>query len=372
MSGKIEHLVKQYRTREELSQRGVWRGELYRPEELRYFERGWCWKTLLLGEEDDLVTNLESVQIGDEPVRERDSREMPGVRRLTPVTAISHPLEVDDDPLKENIPLEDTLDIVRLDVDRLLLDPVFANEATKEEMIKILYNYVLENETSYKQGYHEICGAVYLQMRKEDAEARTVNTFNIFNKLMSRVRPVFYEEEALLKWSRERFDAIFKCTAPKLYELLVKHHGMDNTVWLIRWSRLLFLRELELGYALRIWDHLLTFSYPLADLVACTIVVMLIVISQELHTCEDQGEVISLLLHYPPEKLIDCTDLMKYSASLYELFASRQYEDMYGVGQTLSKIYNHDWYDKIAAVPDQNRLRLEERLKRRVEMRLKK
>ncbi|SCU86637.1 LAMI_0D02982g1_1 [Lachancea mirantina] len=381
MSGKIEHLVKRYCTREELSNRGVWRGELYKASEWPFFERGWCWKTLLLGEEDGLLTRLEPVALVESEISGWNATESSGLRRLTPVVADNHPLELcnptqandsreEDDRFKEKLSMMETLEIIELDVRRLLLDKIFAHEQVKSHMVQILYNYVVENNTSYKQGYHELCGAVYLQMLSDEPEMRVVNTFNIFNKLMVRIRPVFYEEKALIAWSKDVFDTILKLTIPRLHTLLTDHHKVDSTLWLIRWTRLLFLRELDLSYALRIWDHILTFTYPVPDLIACVIVVMLIAISQELHSCEDQGDIISLLLHYPSDRQINCVDLMKHSANLYELYSTHQFQEMPGFGEIICRTYNREWYDKSAQIKDPNRLRLEERLKRRVEWRL--
>ncbi|KAM3160684.1 Rab-GAP TBC domain-containing protein [Lachancea thermotolerans] len=373
-SGKIEHLVQRYGTREELIKRGVWRGELYRAEEATFLDRGWCWKTLLLDREDELlVTELVPVPTNfeDTGCNYAEAGRL-GVRKLTTELVQDHPLMEEDDRLKESISVEETLDIVRLDISRLLLDPVFSDPECKAEMVQILYNYVAHNHTSYKQGYHELCGAVYLQMLEEEGETRKLNTLNIFNKLMAQVRPVFYEETALLQFSKQKFDAVFKLTAPMLRHLLTAHHGLDHAVWLIRWTRLLFLREFDIAYVLRIWDHLLTFTVPVQDLVACCTVVLLIAVTQDLYACEDQGEVISILLHYPQDKLINCVDLMKHSASLYELYVTRQYSDMRGLGENLCKVYNRSWYEKQTQVADHNRLRLEERLKRRVEQRLRK
>lgn len=215
-SGKIEHAIKRYGTREELAKRGVWRGDLYRAEEARFLDRGWCWKTLLLGDEDELLaTELEEV-----PANPQESEEKTlvagklGVRQLTKEVVQDHPLadfqDDTDDRLKDKITMRETLDIINLDVSRLLLDPVFSSETSKAEMVQILYNYVMQNRTSYKQGYHELCGAVYLQMLGESADTRKLNTLNIFNKLMYRVRPVFYEETALLHFSEHKFNHIFK------------------------------------------------------------------------------------------------------------------------------------------------------------------
>ncbi|SCV05527.1 LANO_0H09450g1_1 [Lachancea nothofagi CBS 11611] len=385
-SSKVEHLIKRYGTREELAKHGVWRGELYRAEESSFMDRGWCWKTLLLGDGDEpLVTDLAIVpenSLASSPVH--SATRQYGIRNLTSERASTHPLmtiddaahtiskDGDDDRLKEKVSVQETLDIIELDVSRLLLDPIFESAECKKEMVEILYNYVLYNQTSYKQGYHELCGAVYMQMFREVPDTRKLNTLNIFNKLMKRARSVFYEEAALLQFAEFKFDRIFRITVPKLHHLLTKHHGLDNAVWLIRWTRLLFLREFDLNYVLRIWDHLLTFMIPLEDLVACCIVVLLIAITRDLYACEDQGEVIGLLLHYPSHRLIDCVELMKQSASLYELYVTKQFSDMEGLGENLCKVHNRQWYDKQTQVVDHNRLRLEERLKRRVGLRLNK
>lgn len=373
MSSKIQHLVERYQSRDRLSRQGVWKGELYTPQEIPFLHRGWCWRTLLLSDEDELIVSLEVVPDTEELESRRNSPVKPtthGIRRLTPVMAESHPLTLED-PLKEQIPMDETLDIISLDLERLLIDDIFSKESVKNEMKRILYNYVIYNNTSYKQGYHELCGTIYLQMQGNGQDEVMVNTFNIFNKLMKHVQPVFYTEGKLIEWCRNTFGSILKHTSPKLHDLLVKHHRMDNTIWLIRWTRLLLLREFDMDYVLKIWDHLLTFQYPIEGLMACMIVVLLIVVSQELHCCEDQGDLISILLHYPREKAIDVVELLKYSGNLYELWASKQFEDMKGVGDTLCKIYSREWYEKCQGI-DVNRLRLEERLRKRVEWKLSK
>ncbi|SCU86795.1 LAME_0D07690g1_1 [Lachancea meyersii CBS 8951] len=385
-SNLIQHLVQRYGTREDLTRRGIWRGDLYNAEESRFLDRGWCWKTLLLrGEDELLVTELAPVpeKAAIEEAQLHPDRTQSRLRNLTPERARTHPLmhgedeanlgnQDAEDRLKEKISVQETLQIVRLDISRLLLHPMFESTECKAEMVQILYNYVMHNQISYKQGYHELCGAVYMQMANESCETRKLNTLNIFNKLMERARPVFYEEAALLDFAHFKFDRILKLTMPKLHHLLTKHHGLDNAVWLIRWTRLLFLREFDLNYVLKVWDHLLTFVIPLEDLVACCIVVLLIAIARDLYSCEDQGEVISILLHYPSDKLIDCVELMNKSAGLYELYVTKQYADMKGLGENLCKVHNRQWYDKQTQVADQNRLRLEERLKRRIGQRLRK
>ncbi|GCE99598.1 hypothetical protein ZYGM_003168 [Zygosaccharomyces mellis] len=154
--------VDRYGSRDELIQRGIWRGELY-----RYTDtdkgRGWLWKVLVAEEQ------LNSGH-------KYNKRPKMHVRRLTPpaLPILTPPLEK---PVIE-------LDLGRLN-DSELLEPK-VQKILLELMIRVL---TIHNWT-YKQGFHELLGTVWLQLREPHS------TMTVFEKLMEQVVPIFYDESS--------------------------------------------------------------------------------------------------------------------------------------------------------------------------------
>lgn len=401
MKDVLQWAIDHYETRDQLVQKGIWKGELYHDSIFKENSRGWLWKALLLCDENNncLLTDnfkgLDLNQFGLVPVPmltdgdnydENHNANVPkrvlhsnvsssvGIRRLTPVEAVEkHPLSDDNDQTKGSLSkgsdekpltLRETLEIIDLDLSRIMLDDIFQEPKVHAQMRQLLYNYLLIHQSEhlqYKQGFHEILSVIYLQLyHGTDLDNTDLqNVLIIFNKLMNQIEPIFYNEENLINWDKRVFTKIFRICLPDLFSKVfyqppktgsgkkknVDHLIHSNLIWLIRWTRLLFLRELPLKYVLIIWDHVLTFNYPLDIFIACTIITLLLSIYDELHELVSQGdyehtnnndEFVELILHFKKifekedaskddEKFLD---LCKVTGNLCELWYGKNYDDM--------------------------------------------
>ncbi|AET41527.1 GTPase-activating protein GYP6 Ecym_8243 [Eremothecium cymbalariae DBVPG len=371
MNMSVQHLVNKYHSKEQLSQTGIWEGVLYEADTKRYLDRGWCWKILLLSEVDlDEWSEMEqpvAATYGVDKVRNLTEGHLEQLRE------VSGDMVVQDDRLKERASLEEQVEIITLDVQRLLIDRIFAEQNVQDDMIAILSQYTEETGRPYKQGYHELCGILYMQLYHNGyRESIRHTSIQMVKCFLGKVAPTFYDEGNLIQWTKETFEPMLSHASPQIYEQLLFHHQLDNSIWLIRWTRLLFLREFDLDYTIQLWDHILTFRYPVPELVAAIAVVSLVLVVQELHSCEDHGDLMALLLHYPVENLTPPRQLMKTTKLLVEYWLSGQHSRMQPVCDTLIEEHNSDWYRRMKDSADSGqRLRLEERLKRRAESRLK-
>lgn len=418
--------VDQYESRESLIRRGVWKGDLYKTVDVNKGSRGWLWKTLVL-DDDQEVKELMPVPIltegSEDPTsaivqsanRPRDNL----IRRLTPVATKAHPLsqkqigdmrdkgelegqkvvEGDEDD-EDGMSVSEKLEIIDLDLSRLMLDKIFQEPLVHARMKQIMYNFLMRkgasSPSSYKQGYHEILGIIFLQLDEarrnneggnndnsnnnnddDDGDAVMMNqVLCIFEKIMKQMVGVFYNETRLIKWDSDVFQPILNNSCPELYKLIYSNqHHHTNIIWLIRWTRLLFIRELPRDYTLIIWDHILTFTYPLDTLIACIIVTLLVNNYQNLmEKIEDHNDIVEFMLHYSlnSSSMIDCVELCKMSGNLCELWYLQDFTAMKLVADSFLKIrFNVENKTTPKAVKiDPNRKRLEDRLRKRVKQTL--
>lgn len=204
MKDVLQWAIDHYETRDQLLQKGIWKGELYHDSIFKENSRGWLWKALLLCDENNncLLTDnfkgLDLNQFGLVPVPmladgdnydENHNANVPkrvlhsnvsssvGIRRLTPVEAVEkHPLSDDNDKTKGSLSkgsdekpltLRETLEIIDLDLSRIMLDDIFQEPKVHAQMRQLLYNYLLIHQSEhlqYKQGFHEILSVIYLQL----------------------------------------------------------------------------------------------------------------------------------------------------------------------------------------------------------------
>lgn len=402
--------IDKYETREELVQQGIWNGELYKTVSITTSNgRGWLWKTVVLDGEGStnslipvpILTGKDDEEENTGKGNHRKTSSSIGIRRLTPVGIVdnAHPLgesnnnsvfEEDDD----NTSLRDKLEIIDLDLSRLMLDDIFHDAEVHAEMRQIMYNFLIRKgshcPSSYKQGYHELLGLIYLQLHEdrqtntENREMMMNNVLCIFDKLMKQMIMFFYNEKQLIKWDSNEFQPILKACCPKLYDIICSDRNHTNLLWLIRWTRLLFIRELPRDYTLIIWDHILTFTYPLDTFVACLIVVLLLnnykVFVEEI---EDHNDLVELLLHYQErsDSMIDCVELCRMAGNLCELWYMQDTNAMKLISDTFLKIRfnvssnNTKEEEKKnnnnnSNIVDPNRRRIEEKLRKRVKQTL--
>jgi TBC1 domain family protein 5 len=344
-----------YPTVKEL-RRAVLQGEYI--QDTAFFSRPFLWRTICSNTYNVTFRKDELVKVPNNTDGESD------------ITEIVHSKETLERSSTEYDPLsmDEALDVIKLDVDRLLIDPLFQEDSVKEEIIEILYNY--NKFTPYKQGFHEICGIIYLQLHNESPNSDTVkvDTFNIFTSMMITVVPNFYNSDNLVGWCVSVFNKYLRLIDPPLYNLLIRTHKVESQVWLIRWVRLVFLRELGADNTMKLWDFMLCYNHDLCKLIPFIIIVLLIKLKLRLVDCEDSGEVLYLLLHYPHSELSSETvkQIVDWSIKLCDCPEDK----LETLGLTLNKkIHKGMKWDKIR---DLDRLKLELKLQRRVRCALKK
>lgn len=409
-------IIGTYRTREQLIQQGIWNGQLYKTSlSISTKDRAWIWKTLLLHSEEEDDSSSTTIYITPDsvlsnsletlipvPIISADSSHKSvdnknslnykyknanpikkfsnGIRKLTPKETHLHPLGNSTDTAKndsdDTMSLQDTLEIVDLDLSRLMIDDIFQQPRIHAIMRQIMFNYLVltNNQTDlpiedqtffYRQGYHEILGIIFLQFYDPNEEIISQDKIKfillIFIKLMNPLQKHFYIEKNLLHWETNCFAKILKLTSPTLYKIFYPTDESNNMIWLIRWSRLLFLRELPQEHILIIWDHLLTFSYSLSNMVACTIISILLILQDHIIKIVEDGDyddLIEFMLRFNKDQGINIDVLLvsKTMKNLCDTWCCGQFNDLKKIGDSFIQLKN----------VDPNRQRLENKLRQRV------
>ncbi|CCF59770.1 hypothetical protein KAFR_0H03600 [Kazachstania africana CBS 2517] len=409
MAELVQRIIKKYSTREQLIANGVWKNELYtfsNDQILSRKARGWLWKSLLLHvdegdyndvrhEDYELIAipdiSAEKTATDDATVgsvsQHRGTSRVPtglkkitnGIKKLTPREVHTHPLHSAEDPNGNDgdMSLEDTLEIIDLDLSRLLLDEIFQKSEVHSQMKQIMLSYLVlsnrsglpltEQRFSYKQGYHEILGVIYLQLHSlVSSHANTSKaTLVIYSKLMNQLAPTFYNETNLLNWEKNYFIPILQVVSPSLYTIFYNKrlNAHSNLIWLIRWTRLLFIRELSMNDSLILWDHILTFNYQLKILMTCIIIMLLTNVHDEISMIDshDNDDLIEFMLHFKDDyakKKIDILSICKISGTLCELWSYKNLNGMKSIVTDFMKANNKSI--------DPNRQRIENKLRQRV------
>ena len=429
-----QRVIQLYPTREQLIQQGIWDGKLYSQGDstpgngannttidIDSNDRAWVWRTLLLNPEDDAVegqrfitqdTILSSAlstlipvpmmssgsndESQGESIVPRNTVLRPlkalgnGIRKLTPRETSVHPLdapEVDDanNGSDAGMSLADTLEIIDLDLSRLMLSDIFQEPHVHALMRKLMFNYLLlENKHSssavsmpadkqtyhYRQGYHETLGVIFLQFSSSSTPMTDENirfVLFIFAKLMQPLAHHFYNEQNLLHWEEHTFSRMLRLASPQLYAAFYPAAGMPhNLIWLIRGTRLLFLRELTMQQTLVVWDHALTFTYPVKTFVAAVIVSILASQRRELVATlqenEDSDDLIEYMLQFGRDegersgKQLDIVGICGLARKLCDAWECGQFKELR---------HSCDAYVQRVEM-DPNRQRLEDRLRQRV------
>jgi len=240
-----------------------------------------------------------------------------------------------------------TLEAIVADVDRLFPEyPRYfiQNISNRRLIITILFLWCQLNAIPYYQGLHELCGVIYMvflsesipqdspnksvkQMSKLDNEilllmdpkAVADDTFSAFSILMKPIITKYYSDGALLQ-ETIMFDLKLHQCDKFLYYLFKNKFKLDSRIWLMRYLRLVLIREVGLSTSLKLWDRLICFSFlqnpfqsdiDITLLIPFIILIMLSLIKQRL-IVSDYGDVLYLLLHYPVQK----KDFLSGSTSL--------------------------------------------------------
>ncbi|KAK6465672.1 hypothetical protein DFJ63DRAFT_333090 [Scheffersomyces coipomensis] len=272
------------------------------------------------------------------------------------------------------------LEIIVLDIDRLFPGESFYQSSTsiihKKHLIEVLYVWSKCNpQVGYKQGIHEILGLFYMNLYHESIDIPKTNTissddlkilnlydkhylnhdlFTIFNKyiLATGIISKFYESEETLWKSIESFNINLMKVDQFIHYSLLNKLKLESQLWIIRYFRLILLRELgnDLETTSLLWDKLIATPQihvygGIPDLISFMIIQLLIQLKSNLITC-DFSESLSLLLHYPIQSQLmnESTrhdfigNLIKDALKLYEKRGNDL--KLYEYGLKLNTTYN--------------------------------
>lgn len=236
---------------------------------------------------------------------------------------------------------------VRKDLDRLFWDlPLFDHPTTKLDLEHILISYCLSTNTEYKQGMHEVTGFLYYITQRDvsvlgnaatpsprgssDDVERALCTYVLSGRECKCAVPLallthimspqglnlsswYYAENdndngGVVAAAERVQQDLLKQVDATLQQQLDVEYGIHSVTYLVRWLRLLFLREFGFSQSTTIWSVILVEwllckrrgqAYVLNDSVVLYIATaMLQYIRQELLT--DSTSALRRLMRYPP------------------------------------------------------------------------
>lgn len=402
MSDALADIIERYSTCEQLIQDGIWQGSIYDREEIVPREaRAWIWKTIT----NDFRPKVLLVSVPanhtalETPTNFKSSKVDPqnNLRKLTPnwvSTNSQHPLVTtnpEQDVMANStfMSMKETLELIDLDLSRLLIHEIFRSELVRSEMELLMYSYLLENQSrnyrgelqfAYKQGFHEILAVIYLQLHGEQEVASSrdtlLNILSIYTHLMNQVAPIFYDEENLIQWDDQMLGEIMKLTVPNLYHIFFTDKKHSNLIWLIRWTRLLFLRELPWNTVLLIWDHLLTMKTRLIGYMACLVFMIILCNYKEIHELDPNecDDIIEFMLHLKGKpsttRVISSVELCIIAGQISDLWYAKDFFEMKRIISTFLFVHFNVPMERLMQNMDPHRTKMEHKLRQRVMRRL--
>ncbi|AYU77924.1 hypothetical protein, conserved [Leishmania donovani] len=272
------------------------------------------------------------------------------VNPLAPASESSYALQFQADMVRQT---------VAKDMSRLSWDaPPFHDVRAKETVADILLKYSLVENKDYMQGFHEIVAFLYYacyrdkvlgeRFVQEHPALRSAAFFELFELVYADLpaavyalfRRVISEKDGgmcLAKWyysnaHGEQSGVVLACQRvqkdllsrvdPVLQNLLDTVYGIESVVYLVRWLRLLFLREFPFEQTLRIWTTLFCERYIIVEQQKTTFAlnnsIALYFAAQMLCHVHDALSVdaagaLQVLMKYPPTKHVDD---MLYAAAI--------------------------------------------------------
>ncbi|PWN29143.1 RabGAP/TBC [Jaminaea rosea] len=230
-------------------------------------------------------------------------------------TIDAHPLGDDDDnPWKHHYASLAALDQILLDLSRLQPD----NPADVDEvaLARILFVWAMEHQEGggYRQGMHEISYALYVVRQRDsgplqDAQHVEDDAYSLFSHLMEHVAPLFYSPTSMAQQTEAVRSSLLRVD-PALYAHL-KAIEVEPQLFLLRWLRLLFLREMALQHCLEMWDAIFAAAatptaageaFDLGGIVQWTCVAALLRMRGTLLACEQSEALVTLMREWemPP------------------------------------------------------------------------
>lgn len=217
-------------------------------------------------------------------------------------------------------------DVIRCFPDLALL----RQEHIQKALSRILFAWaVLHPTIGYRQGMHELAGALLVSRLADAVSCSHTNTqsptpsalqtlldekyiehdtYAVFDKLMDQLAELYewQDHASIAAWKPpiiQRSNRIFghlKYVDPALSVHLTSTMSIEPQLFLLRWLRLLFLREFPLTHALELWDSLFAAAIkgniPILDLVDWTCIAHLLRLRNRL-LVDSQTLVLQTLLH---------------------------------------------------------------------------
>eukprot|EP00400_MALV-I_sp_L67-5_P000328 gene328-1125_t len=206
---------------------------------------------------------------------------------------------------------QEILDEIWKDVERTYQEfEVYRKESTRRQLQQVLYNYCKENKKEYRQGMNELCAVILFvvatnknsdllmkyNLAPTNSDEIEADTYFLFERLMSKgAGHMFLTESsesrekraaamkeanknkagmgnlksnintgtipdadtALLARCQYVYHTVFKQVDPQLYKHLHNSLGLQPQLFLLRWIRCLFTRELSLNQVIECWDAIL-------------------------------------------------------------------------------------------------------------------
>ena len=186
---------------------------------------------------------------------------------------------------------------------------LFQSAETQKSLQRVLFTWGKKASRPYRQGLNEIVAIIFHAV-SADAALHDIEaiTFHIFERLMAieNVSGMFFGTSAPDEnFTAKRCDAIFsgviKREAPEIHRHLDSVAEVAPSLFLLRWTRLLFAREFHIEDVIKLWDIFfadfhVTGKFDLPDYTALAMVQF---VGKDLLRSDNSG-CLRRLLKFPP------------------------------------------------------------------------
>jgi TBC1 domain family protein 5 len=184
----------------------------------------------------------------------------------------------------------------------------FQSVDTQKALQRVLFTWGKKNAKAYKQGLNEIAAIVFEAVRTPVAADLEAIAFHIFERIMSNesVSGMFYGSSSSDEnYTAKRCDNIFKILIkrelPEIHKHLASIVEVSASLFLLRWTRLLFAREFHIEDVIKLWDIIfadiqVTGKSDLSDFIALAMVQF---VGKDLLRLDNCG-CLRRLLKFPP------------------------------------------------------------------------
>ncbi|RNF02697.1 rabGTPase-activating protein [Trypanosoma rangeli] len=275
------------------------------------------------------------------------------------------------------------------DLDRLHWElPLFEESTTKNALLDIFVNYCLRHDSGYKQGMHEIAAFVMylthtdatlldeLLKSSEETDLELVCAFKGICPLESVTAMSFFLFEAIMntsglhlsEWyyagkdnasdgivgaSHKTQKELLAELDPALHQQMNVVYEIEATSYLIRWLRLLFLREFSIPQCADLWDVFLSerflagqSEYRLKNSTVTMLAAsMLLYVKQDLMV--GHIDALKRLMKYPP---------LEDVGSLLEMTITRVDPQKRGIGRYFTPPESHEFVRVLLPPPAEEKV----------------